>query len=139
MIYYEPKHFSIKEYVPPDIYNELGDGAIVLLDDRLLRSDDAIREFFGKAVTINNWHLDGGRSYSGFRPPWCKTGAKWGQHRFGRASDKIIRDISADEARKTILKNRKAFPHIRAMELGVPWLHTDCRPTKSDEIFLFNP
>lgn len=139
MIYYEPKHFSIKEYVPPDIYNELGDGAIVLLDDRLLRSDDAIREFFGKAVTINNWHLDGRRMFSGYRPPDCRIGARYSQHRFGRASDKIISGISADEARKAILKNRKAFPLIRSMELGVSWLHTDCRPTKSDEIFLFKP
>lgn len=139
MRYYEPKYFSIKEYVPPDIYSKLGDGAVILFDDRLLRSDDAIREYFGVPVTINNWHIDGQRMYSGYRPHDCPVGARYSQHRFGRASDKILQGIDAETARKEILSNSKAFPFIRAMEIDISWLHTDCRPISSDEIMLFKP
>ncbi|MFA5751099.1 MAG: peptidase M15 [Candidatus Paceibacterota bacterium] len=125
--YYEPKYFRVEEYVPPEIYAEKGDESILLMDDRILKTDDAIREFFGVAVIINNWHNGGDRRYSGYRPPNCTVGAYYSQHRFGRASDKIMLFISTNTIRDEIIKNRKAFPYITVMEKNVSWLHTDCR------------
>lgn len=147
MKYYEPKHFCVQEYVSPQVYDELGDRAILLMDDRVLKTDDAIREFFGQPVTINNWHRRGNRTGSGFRAPvdmerMRKEGvkvARWSQHQFGRASDKLISGVSAEEARRAIIGNRKNFPFITVIEDKVSWLHTDCRCVAGNNLILFNP
>lgn len=140
MKYYEPKHFSPQEYVPPEIHASLGDKSILLIDDRILKTDDAIREFFNVPVTINNWHTGGPRKYSGFRPHDCKdVGALWSQHRFGRASDKLLTGIDAATARRAILDNRKYFPFITCMEDAVTWLHTDCRCHIGPDIAIITP
>lgn len=139
MKYYEPRHFEPYEYVPPEIYDELGDNSILLIDDRVLRTDDAIRAHFGVRVLINTWHWGGTHKFSGWRPANCPEGSRWSQHKWGRASDKRLVGIDAETARHEILKNPKTFPHIRAMEDGVAWLHTDCRPALPTGIYLFKP
>jgi hypothetical protein len=140
MKYYESKFFCPQEYVPPEVFDTLGDKSILLIDDRVLKTDDTIRDFFGKPVTINNWHTGGTRKYSGFRPHDCKdVGAPWSQHRFGRASDKIIQDVTAEFARSVIMDHRQLFPFVSCIEDGVSWLHTDCRALAGPEIYLFKP
>ena len=139
MKYYDPKHFKPEEYVPPEIYKELGDKSILLIDYRILKTDDAIREHFGKPVLINNWHTGGNRIYSGFRPEYVLFGAKYSQHRYGRASDKIIPGLDINEVRKEILQNQKHFPYITVMEDDVNWLHTDCRCIVDSTIQLIKP
>jgi hypothetical protein len=133
-MFYEPRHFSLPELVPQDILAELGDRAILLLEPRLLMMIDGIRQFFGKPVTINNWHCGGQFSLRCFRPVDSETGAKWSQHKFGRAADMDIKGYSAEQARKVILENQDNpyLSYISVMESGVNWVHADCRNIKSN-------
>lgn len=138
--YYEPEFFCVQEYVPPEIYKKLGDKAILLIDRRVLKTDDELRRFFGKPITINNWHRGGNRKYSGFRPAGCKVGARYSQHKYGRASDKLVSGMTAQEVRDAVIKNIGLFPHISVIENSVEWLHTDCRCIAGDsQFYLINP
>ena len=145
MKHFEPKHFRIEELVSPVVDNEYGESAIMLFDDRILRSADAIRDYFGKPVTINNWASGGNRRYSGYRSDgdiasMRRLGthcAKMSQHRFGRALDLIVGDIPAEEVRSAIIADRALFPGITRMEGGVDWVHIDCAPIAGDGIVIF--
>ena len=145
MKYYEPKWFIPQEYVPPDIYDELGDKSILLIDYRVLKTDDAIREFFNVPIFINTWYSDnliskiGFYQYSGYRPFDCRIGARWSQHKFGRASDKKLTGVNINTVRKEIIKNQKHFRYITVIEDDVSWLHTDCRCIMDSEIVLIKP
>jgi hypothetical protein len=140
-MYYEPKHFIIQELVPPEIYDQYGDGALKFLDPNMLRMWDGIRDFFGKPVIINNWHTGGQFTLRGFRPPNTTTGALYSQHKFGRAGDGDIQSYTAEMARQVILENQKApeLQYISVMEDDVAWLHADNRNIKANEIILFKP
>jgi hypothetical protein len=109
------------------------------MDYRILKTVDVIREFFGKPCTINNWHLGGSRTNSGYRTPLTATGARWSQHRFGRAVDMLIKDVDAETARKEILKEKNHFPYVTVIEDKVSWLHVDCRAVSGSDIVLIKP
>jgi hypothetical protein len=131
------KHFKVQEFVPEAVYCELGDMSMILIDSRMVRTADAIREYFGVPMNINDWHFGGGNQYRGYRTSGCRVGAKWSQHKFGRALD-IVSRIPASEMRKAILDNQEDFPFISAMEDGVDWLHVDCRNVdRKGNIYLF--
>lgn len=140
--YYTPKHFSIKEWVPPDLYTEMGDSAIVLLDDRILRTADAVRDHFGVPVTINDWMRGGSFKQRGLRTEMVPGGAKHGPHFYGRAFDCDVQGLTADQVRKEILANANAdvFGLITGMEIGITWVHLDCanRYSANGEIVLFS-
>ena len=120
------KYFIAQEFIPPDIYRLIGDLSIKLMDPRILETADAIRERYGP-TTINNWHSHGSRQWSGLRIEGCSYGTAKSQHRFGKAIDCLVSGMTAEEIRQDILKNPLWFPHIRGIELGVSWLHVDCR------------
>jgi len=128
---YIPKYFAAHELVPPSVYDALnGDERRIfnLFDDRQLRTDDMLRERYGP-VTINNWKWGGNFKESGLRDPRTGTGAAWSQHKFGRGTDKKFDKVTAEEIRQDILANpnNEAFQFITCIEMGVSWLHTDCR------------
>lgn len=126
---YKSRHFDIREYVPPEIYNARGERAWELLDERMLRTDDLLRDRYG-AIIINNWHTPGGtRHWSGIRTPASPQFSPTSQHTFGRASDKIFAHTTAEAVRRDILANPddETFKLIMAVEMGVDWLHTDFR------------
>jgi len=141
MKYYEPKNFDLQELVPKAIWEERGEKSLWLLDQNMLKMIDGIREFFGKPVMINNWHTGGEFQYRGYRPPDCKEGAKYSQHKFGRAADMDIKDYTAAEARGEIIKNQKSpfLSWITVLEDDVTWVHADCRNIKTNEIILIKP
>jgi hypothetical protein len=140
---YTPVFFATQELVPPSVYEALGESALLVMDDRILKTADTIRDFFKAPVIINDWiwnpDEDRQRTLSGFRPCDTKLGAKYSQHKFGRAIDCLIPDLDIEDVREAILSNRDAFPYITAMELVVPWLHVDCRTSSRDDIILFKP
>lgn len=123
---YRPEHFILQEYVPRHIFNKWGETAWEFIDERLLRMDDLLREKFGP-ITINNWHVGGDREWSGLRTPGSPFYSPTSQHSFGRASDKLMRLVSAEEVRQYILSYPHEFPHIGGIEIDTPWLHTDVR------------
>lgn len=141
-IMYKPKYFSIKEYVPPQVYADRGERAWELLDDRLLMTDDALRERYGRII-INNWHsprlikICGGdvRSWSGLRTEESPYGSEYSQHRFGRASDKLFLDTHIDVVRNDILLHQDEFPYINFIELKTSWLHSDTRNCERIKIY----
>jgi len=131
---YIPKHFAPHELVPPDIYGELnGDQVKIfrLFDDRLLITLDRLRERYG-LITVNNWLWDGGRTESGLRNPRTATGggARWSDHKFGRAIDCLFKKTTPDQVRRDILDDPYwyTFEFITCLEMtisGQPisWLH----------------
>jgi len=134
---YKCQFFDIKELVSSRVFDDRGQKAWALLDERALKTLDKLREVFGP-VTINDWSWGGSNEFRGYREPDCRIGAKYSQHRFGRAFDCIFRDISADEVREYILQNPGEFPYITSIEMNVSWLHFDVR-NYGPGILKFNP
>lgn len=124
---YKCKYFKIQELVPPSAYNNLGEAAWRLLDPRALRSIDLLREKFGPII-INTWHNGGNRQWSGLRTDDCPLGAKYSQHKYGRAFDLVFKEVKPQKVIDYILGNPEEFPEITAVETGTPtWVHIDVR------------
>ena len=136
---YIPRHFSVSELVPPDTYKALGEAAIILMDSRILWTIDAIRDMYGCAIIVNN-----GTSLTqrGFRNVNDIAGeATYSQHKYGRAIDFDCAMHSADEIRQKIItewRTNPAFQFITAIEVGIPWVHIDCRNTQSTALLQFH-
>jgi len=142
------KNFWLSEFVPPDIYHQYGDRAQWFISSINVMIMQGLRDYFGKLITINNWHGGGSRQYSGFRPPSCPIGATLSQHRLGNAVDFLVADMAPQEVREAIIKHRGDGTHsisfaarqITAMELNTnTWTHIDTRYTGQDELLTFNP
>jgi hypothetical protein len=138
---YRPNSFTLAELVPPDIYAALGDRAWELLDPMALMSLQSIRNKFGPIV-VNNWRDGGAYKESGLRSATSATGAKFSQHRYGRAFDCKSTSVSPQEMCDFILKSRKDFPYITCIEnpeATPTWLHFDTRNHQRDGIWIVNP
>lgn len=125
---YRCKHFDINELVDSKTFEKFGEGAWMFFDPRALISLDAIREFYGVPVTVNNWPYGGSLQYRGFRPRNCDVGAEYSQHRFGAAFDCDVKGVPASTVRKDILANKDTrFRLINCIEDDVSWIHFDVR------------
>jgi hypothetical protein len=132
---YIPTFFQPHEVVPPAVFAALsGDPVRIfrLFDERILITCDRLRGRYG-SMTINNWQWGGERKESGLRDPFSATGAKWSDHKFGRAIDAVFK-LPAAEIRRDILSDpwHPDFEHITCLEMtigGKPisWLHFACR------------
>jgi hypothetical protein len=141
MRFYTPKYFSVQEWVPPEIYADLGDSAIILLDDRILKIWDGVREHFDAPVTINSWDWGGCFSQRGFRTVQQPGGAKHSPHFYGRAGDGDVKGFTAEQIREEILheQNSECFSFITGIEMNVNWIHLDCsNRCSSNGIVQFN-
>ena len=135
----------LHEYIPKEMYLDYEKKGKLhhlrwMIDDRLINADQALRDRFG-SLTINNWASHGSRKWSGLRTPGSPYYKEASSHSFGRASDKIFSSATAEEVRDEIKKNQAYWKlqGITAIEDGVSWVHSDCRPNNSDEILIFNP
>lgn len=145
------KYFKIQEFVPPEIYHQYGEGSIKFINPDIVTLADFTREFFGRPMTINNWHLNGPFSNRGFRVPDCKTGGRLSQHKFKDAFDHHQPGVDMREVYRLIMENEKIFMEVglTTMEnidftdpIGNPktgWIHMDNRWTGSDHIVIVNP
>jgi len=133
---YKPEHFKTQEWVPPGIYKLRGEKSLEVLNPLILITADRLRKRYGP-ITINNWLWGGARKYSGFRPKHCSEGASLSQHRLGNALDGLVQRVSAEEVRQDILGNPdlEEFEYITSLEMGVNWLHVDCRNCKRIKLF----
>ena len=141
MSQYIPKHFAVWEFVPRSVFDQLGDRSLWLMDDRILATIDAVREYFNVPVTVNNWHSGGDFNYRGYRPMDYPQGAHFSQHRCGRAIDFDVQGHTAEQVRQEIIVQRDRFSYITAMEAGTNWVHIDCRNCASPDgkIIMFDP
>ena len=133
------KNFSLKEFVCEKTWEKYGEKALWFIDPRIISSAQTLRDILRVPLTINSWANGGNRQESGLRIPEHKNYNPKSQHTFGRAVDIITGAYTAESLRKHILENQFLYPHIKAMELKVDWLHIDCRNTNQEEILLFNP
>lgn len=141
---YSPKHFALYEMLPPEIYGSdmqsMGRGWR-LFDNRILITADRLRHRYGKMI-CNTWWWGGNSTLRGLRPWHSPVGARYSQHKFGRALDLIPHMVEAEEIREDIRENPDdpTFEYITALELEISWLHVDCRNhDKKQGLFLFTP
>ena len=129
MQFYKPRHFKVQEFVPPATYKVLGNRAIILISYNILKTADAIREWFNRPVKINDWCFGGKLKYRGYRPCGCPVGAKYSQHKIGAAIDFEVQGMAAEAVRRELVANSSHFLYITAIEKNTPtWVHVDCRP-----------
>lgn len=136
--------FKTQEFVSKAIYEKFGENSIWFIDPRLIKLAVFCRTFWGKPITINNWHIGGKSQERGFREPTSTVGASLSQHRFGRAIDITVKGMTPQEVYKSILDNEKAF-----MEQGLTtledikdtptWNHLDIRNTGLNKILIVKP
>jgi len=135
------KNLYLDEYISEKLYKKYLKKPhilIGLLDCRLIKSDQKLRDKFG-VVTINNWISDGSRNFSGLRMGGDSYYSKTSQHSFGRASDKLFKNATAEEVRLYIKDNWEELG-ITSIELGVSWVHSDVRNILNQTSLLaFNP
>ena len=139
---YRTKYFKLHELVSKSDYDSLGEKCWDLLDERALRTLDALREDLGRPITINTWKTNGQFSWRGYRSrAYYKSDAEYiksrSQHKFGRAFDFDVKGMSAEDVRQYIYKNKSKFPHISFIEADVNWVHFDTR--NCQEITAWSP
>jgi len=122
------ENLYLDEYIPKELYMEYRDRPHILIgmiDKRLVTADQLLRDRFGP-VTINNWIHGGDRNWSGIRTPASPDYSGTSQHSFGRASDKLFVNATAEEVREFIRGNWQ-YLGIGCIEKDVSWVHSDVR------------
>ena len=130
------KHFRIYELVPKHIYNKFGENAWKFIDPRLIEMIDKLKEDFPSgSITINNYHWNGNRNWSGLRTPGSPYYSETSQHSFGRAVDCLFSKYDIEEVRQYIIASQDVYKYIKGIELDVSWLHIDVR--NEDKLITF--
>jgi hypothetical protein len=138
---YRPEHFELHELVGPQIIKARGEAAWELLDPRALMTLHALRKQFGPCV-INNWRTGGSFKESGFRAADTSTGARYSQHKYGRAFDCKFRETTAQGAQSYILEHPGQFEFLTTLEdaaITKTWLHFDVRLNATDGVRIVRP
>lgn len=145
MLPYVPDHFKIEELVPEGLIDEGIPEYILwgLFDKEALITLDNLRKHFGPAY-VNTWAVGGDLHYRGYRPFDVNIGAKFSQHRFGRAFDVNFKSVEAEEVQEYIIAAKKtasptlATKFITGLEVDVDWVHFDTRYHQNpNELTLF--
>lgn len=140
---YIPRHFTVHEFFSPEMINlvlgkhpEEYDLLWTYMNAKTTMTADLLREKYGTAI-MNTYHMKpnyraayGTHKYRGFRPRNCETGSNLSQHKMGCAADIVFLGVDAGTVRREILSDpwREEFQFITFLEMGVSWLHFDCRP-----------
>ena|SRR3990167_10573598 len=135
-------HFFLQEFVPANIFKKWDKKSFWFIDKRIIDIAESIRNHIRKPVIINNWKDGGAYNYSGYRPPECNVGARFSQHRLGRAIDIKVPGIDLLQLYSFIKKNSDKFPDITCLENiqhTNTWIHADCRFTGENSILIINP
>jgi hypothetical protein len=110
----------------------------MLFDPRILYTADILRDRFKCPIIINDWNTGGAHTQRGFRTD-SDTGAVLSQHRFGRAIDMTIVNITADDFRKMAREKKLIYElmYVSRIEDGVSWIHLDVANVEGTEIVFF--
>jgi hypothetical protein len=136
--------FFLDEFIHPSIYRERGSRSISLIDHRVILAAQFIREKTGRPIVINNWAVGGKYQDSGLRTFDSTVGAKWSQHKYGRAIDqkselgpsKLLQIVMENEQ---YLIDHQIITTVENIQSTPTWLHTDCRYTGMNKILIVNP
>lgn len=126
------KYFDVQELVDKDTYSRFGDRSLMFLDGRIPKAVDAIREAIGNVMVINTWHWlpQVNLQYRGFRPRSYEFGAEFSQHRFGRAIDFHINNMTMDQLYEWVERNEDllidlGFTRVEDFSYTDTWVHLD--------------
>lgn len=131
------KYFDCREFVDQRTWGIRGVKSAELIDPKIVRICDLIREKTGVPVTVNNWHFakPGETVYkaSGYRAIWEKVGGQLSQHRCGRAADVKVKGLMPLQVFQIIEENKAEFQAaglttMEDLKYTTTWLHVDCRP-----------
>lgn len=128
------KWFDIVEFVDKRTWRALNFKAACLIDPKIVRVCDLLREKSGKAVIVNNWFMNGGKyDSSGYRAPWDATGGKLSQHRRGCAADVKVSGLNPKSVFELVMDNRIEFEvcgltTMEHLDFTPTWNHLDTRP-----------
>jgi len=125
--------FDIAEFVDSRVLRILKENAAFMVDPKIVRVCDLLRELSGKPTTVNNWSWGGIYDSSGFRAIWDKTGGTLSQHRCGRGADAKVRDFTPKMVHELILDNSAKFEDaglttLEHLDFTPSWSHLDVRP-----------
>ena len=142
------KYFYLDEFIDPHTYVNHPDNGLSLIDKRLFKIADLLRELKGTPGIINTWwnyyigkinnndintvifnieKNNSIRKWSGYRSSRCLIGAKNSAHKQGKAFDMVG---SGKELFKIIENNAERFYKLGVRRLEDPkitstWLHLD--------------
>lgn len=138
MRFYVLKHFSVREFVPPDYYKAHGEDSIAAIDIRILITMDALRERFGAPIIVNNQKL--GFTQRGLRTD-PKIGAPKSMHRIGGACDFDIKGVSSATFRRLAKAGQldDELALITRIEDGTAWNHIDVKEIAGKNIVFIKP
>ena len=145
------KYFQPYELVDKLTYSQKGYDSLALFTPQILLALDNVREFFGKPITVNNWHEGGPFQWRGWRteaeadkllglPPGTHPGHE--QHSLGNAFDFDIQGLTAEQVRTMIVayQDRPLLSGITRLEANTSWVHMDCKvlvtPLKRIHVFI---
>lgn len=135
------RYFCLEELVDKPLIDFYGAGALKFVDRSMALCIDRLRDAVGPLV-INDWHVGGKFHESGVRLPMSITGARYSQHKFGRAFDLKPKSISVQQLYQHIVQNATRYPQITAIENPArtpTWLHVDGRWHDRNGIILVEP
>lgn len=143
------KYFKIQELVSKQTYEKYGEKSWMFLDERLILTLDALREYFNAPITVNNWLWGGNLQQRGLRTncdeivknKTLKNSLYVSQHCLGKAVDFNVKNHTVKDVYKVILENPKAFPYIKRIEninKTPTWVHIDIANTENENIIIFN-
>ena len=140
---YRPDNFIIQELVPKFMYDKFGERCWQLLDPRMLRGLQQLRDRFGPLV-VNDWHTGGYFQQRGLRT-WEffidddepieyaleLYASSRSQHKYGRGIDCHSLAYTADEMREEVISGNieTEFTAIESFP-GMAWFHGDVRSVK---------
>ena len=144
MRYQITENFHLDEFIHPDYMRKFGQNALWFIDHRIVTIAQELRTDLGVPITINNYETGGQYKSSGLRVQSAKIGAKYSQHKYGRAIDCKFKGISIQEAFDFLMHNQGKYFNlglttIENIEDTPTWLHLDCRLTGLTEYKIVNP
>lgn len=145
------RFFKLQELVPQDVYEKYAEVAWDFLNEKWLHTLLVLRRDILKVpLVLNTWYFGGAQHQRGLRVNTCQISkdktAKGiidaGAHYQGMAGDLTSSKMSADDMRKTIIKEQKKLPYPIRLESGVSaptWCHFDTRVglNQKDKVYVF--
>lgn len=138
-------NFFLDELIHPDYYDGSRNPER-FLDRRIVEALQLIRNWIDEPITVNNWAVGGNRQFSGLRPMNSSIGAKYSQHKFGRAFDLVTKrpvaemhDVLRTLEQKGHLILSGRITRVESLEATPTWTHIDNAYTGMDKLHFFKP
>lgn len=136
------KDFWNWELLPPELFVIGNVNPNWYLSEFLLTFPQALRDFLGKSIVVNDWADGGGLINRGARMPDCAIGGKLSMHKFLKAVDVNVKGLTQPDVLGVVLKNRDKFQMVTAYEdlsFTHGWNHFDGRNTGIRELLMVRP